>query len=425
MERISLLEDKRIVLGVTGSIAAYKAVILASRLTQSGALVDVILTRAAQRFVTPLSFSAVTGRTAYNSMWETGEGDGSRTPVHIMHVGLGENADLLVVAPATANTIAKLAHGLADDLLSVTALAARCPLVVAPAMDVGMFAHPTVQENLAILEARGALILGPAEGRMASGLLGKGRLVEPEAIVGYIRQAVGRGGSLSDRHVVVTAGPTRESMDPVRFVTNWSTGKQGFALAQSALDRGANVTLITGPTRLASPQGVKVIDVTTTEDMREAVVSNLEGTDVLVMAAAPVDYRPQEISTQKIKKGEGLRVMMVPTPDILMAVSQERKNTGWPKVLVGFAAESENLIENARAKLNRKELDIIAANDIKAAGSGFAYDTNRVTLLDYMGGVAPLPLLSKTAVADAIFKRVEMILHERDQPGITAPEDSR
>ncbi len=415
MERIAILENKHIVLGVTGSIAVYKAVMLASRLTQVGALVDTVLTEAAARFVTPLSFSGVTGRPAYTNLWEAG-GD-----THILHVQLGRQADLLLVAPATAHTIARLAHGMADDLLSVTALAARCPLVIAPTMDAGMYAHPTVQANIAALEARGAIIVGPAEGRMASGMSGKGRMVEPEDIVGHVRRILGRGGPLVGRRVVVTAGPTCEPLDPVRFITNWSSGKQGFALAQGALDYGADVVLITGPTNLPAPVGAQMIRVTTTEDMLKAVLSHIEGTDALLMAAAPGDFRPVRVAAQKIKKDGDITLDLTVTTDILNAVSGQRQANGWPRVLVGFAAETENLVENARAKLERKELDLIVANDVTAEGSGFGYDTNRVTLLDHQGGCAPLPLMSKVEVAEAVLQRVEALLREKDQPGITAP----
>ncbi|MCZ7545322.1 MAG: bifunctional phosphopantothenoylcysteine decarboxylase/phosphopantothenate--cysteine ligase CoaBC [Anaerolineae bacterium] len=418
VEPIGVFEHKRIVLGVTGSVAAYKAVTVASHMTQAGALVDTILTEAAAHFVAPLSFEAVTGRPARTSMWDAGE------ETHITHVELGRSADLMLVAPATAHTLARLAHGMADDLLSVTALAARCPLAVAPAMDVGMFDHPAVQANLATLEARGAVIIGPAEGRMASGLVGRGRMVEPEAIIGRVRYLLGRGGPLRGRRVVVTAGPTREPLDPVRFITNWSSGKQGLALAQAALDHGASVTLIAGPIDLPAPVGAEVVHVITTEEMLEAVLAHIAGADVLLMAAAPVDFRPVQVAAQKIKKDGDRALPLTRTPDILSAVGQQRAQDGWPKVLVGFAAESENVIENARAKLERKALDLIAANDVTAEGAGFRHDTNRVTLLDEQGGVAALPLMSKSGVAEAILKRVEALLRDRDQPGVSAPADA-
>ena len=415
MQRIAILENKRIVLGVCGSVATYKAVMLASRLTQAGALVDAVLTDSACRFVTPLSFSAVTGRPAYASMWHTDE------DVHILHVQLGRQADLLLVAPATAHTIARLAHGMADDLLSVTALAVRCPLVVAPAMDAGMYEHPATQANIATLRSRGALVVEPVEGRMASGLTGRGRMVEPDELVGHARRVLGLNGPLAGRRVVVTAGPTRESLDPVRFVSNWSTGKQGVALAQAALDHGADVTLITGPTSLPMPVGAQVIAVVTVEEMLGAVLSQVEGADVLVMAAAPVDHRPEHVAEQKIKKGGDLTIRLTPTADILKQVRQMKRTRGWPKVTVGFAAETENVVENARIKLEQKGLDLIVANDVTVEGSGFGYDTNRVTLLDYQGGFASLPLMSKVDAAEAIMKRVEVILHDRDQPGVYAP----
>jgi phosphopantothenoylcysteine decarboxylase/phosphopantothenate--cysteine ligase len=413
-EPITLLENKRIILGVTGSIAVYKAADLASKLTQAGALVDVIMTEAARRFVTPLTFQSVTGRAVYTTMWATGD---DALPTHIAHVGLGEGADLLVIAPITAQTIARLAHGLADDLLAVTALAARCPLLIAPAMDGGMYAHPATQANLATLRARGVMVIEPEEGRFASGLVGKGRLPETPVLLGHLRCALGRHGSLAGRRVVVTAGGTREPLDPVRELTNRSSGKQGYALAQAALDAGAEVTLISTVNELPAPVGAALLRVETAAQMRDAVLSQAAGADVLLMAAAVADYRPAQAAAQKIKKsadaGQGMTLALVRTADVLQDVGAAREASGWPRVVVGFAAESENLLRNAEAKLRAKRLDLIAANDITASDAGFGADANRVILLDRDGGQQPLGLLSKVRVAEAVIARVAGLLAGR------------
>jgi phosphopantothenoylcysteine decarboxylase/phosphopantothenate--cysteine ligase len=398
-------ENKLILLGVTGSIAAYKAADLASKLTQAGAAVDVILTPAALRFVTPLTFQSVTGRKAYNDddLWG-GEG-------HVRHIGLGTAGDLLLIAPASANSIAKLAQGLADNLLSVTALAARCPLLLAPAMDGGMYEHPATQANLATLRARGAGQIGPAEGRMASGLVGLGRMVEPAEIVGHARLALAKGGPLAGMRVVVSAGGTQEPIDPVRVITNRSSGKQGYAIAQAALDWGAAVTLIHTPTGLPLPVGVEEVNVCTAGEMLEAVLAQAQSADALVMAAAVADFRPAQVAGQKIKKAGGVpEIKLAPTADILAAVASQRKETGRPRVTVGFAAESQDLLANARAKLAAKRLDLIVANDISARDAGFAVSTNRVTLLAADGESAALPLQSKEAVAEAVIARVAKLL---------------
>jgi phosphopantothenoylcysteine decarboxylase/phosphopantothenate--cysteine ligase len=396
---------KHILLGITGSIAAYKAAELASRLAQHGAQVSVILTEAACEFVTPLTFQSVTGQRAYidTDLWGS-EG-------HIQHIGLGHGADLLVIAPASANTIAKLAHGIADNLLSVTALAARCPLVVAPAMDGGMYSHPATQANLEILRQRGVILVGPAEGHLASGLSGIGRMTEPAEILGHLRLVFSRSGPLAGLKILVTAGGTQEPLDPVRMITNRSSGKQGFALAQAALDLGAQVTLIAGPVSLPALTGARQIDVGTAQGMLEAVLSETPGSAALVMAAAVADFRPASLSAQKIKKESGIpQIKLEPTPDILRSVASQKDKTGYPKVLVGFAAESQSLLENARRKLQAKHLDLIVANDISAADAGFAVDTNRVTLLHADGTQETLPLLSKAEVAEAVLVRILHIL---------------
>jgi phosphopantothenoylcysteine decarboxylase/phosphopantothenate--cysteine ligase len=402
-------ENKRVVLGVTGSIACYKAVELASSLTQNGAQVEVILTQAAAEFVTPLTFQSVTGRQAYvdADLW------GSQG--HILHVGLGRQADVLVIAPVTANTLAKLAQGSADNLLTLTALAASCPILLAPAMDAGMYAHPAVQANVDTLRERGALFVGPTEGHLASGLRGLGRLVEPEQLISYIRWVLARGGPLQDSKVIVTAGGTQEPIDPVRVITNRSSGKQGFALAQAALDLGAEVTLIAAPTQRAAPVGAKREDVRTAQEMSQAVLAAAPQADILIMAAAVADFTPAAPIDQKIKKDQGIpEVVLKPAPDILMQVSEQKSESGSPLVTVGFAAESQDLIQNARAKLESKGLDLIAANDIASSEAGFEVDTNRVTLLFADGRVIELPLMTKSQVAQAILEHCLAIIQKRN-----------
>ena len=411
MNPISLLHNKRILLGVTGSIAAYKSVDLASQLTQAGALVDVIMTESAQQFVTPLAFRSVTGRPVYTSMWDLDD--------HVRHVGLGEAADLYLIAPATAHTIAKLAHGLADNLLTVTALAARCPILLAPAMDGGMYEHPATQANIATLQQRGVEFVGPAAGRMASGLSGLGRMVEPPELLTALRLALARSGPLAGLHVVVSTGPTREALDPVRFISNRSTGKQGLAVAQAALDAGARVTLIAGPISEPAPLGLKRLDVETTQQMADAVLTATEDADALFMVAAVADFRPETQSARKIKKTEqedggnagwGLAIGLEVTLDILSAVKERREKTGYPRVSLGFAAETHDAFEYGRQKLLRKGLNFIAVNDVLADGAGFAVDTNRVVLLSSAGVVEEMPLLSKTAVAERLVHHVAKAL---------------
>ncbi|HNS41006.1 MAG TPA: bifunctional phosphopantothenoylcysteine decarboxylase/phosphopantothenate--cysteine ligase CoaBC, partial [Promineifilum sp.] len=335
---------------------------LASKLTQAGAKVDVILTESAARFVTPLSFRSVTGRPIYTDMWGLDD--------HVRHVGLGESADLMLIAPATANTIAKLASGMADNLLAVTALAARCPLLIAPAMDGGMWEHPATQTNVGTLQERGVVVIGPAEGRMASGLSGVGRMVEPMDLLGEIRLRLGMSGPLSGRRVIVSTGPTREPVDPVRFISNRSSGKQGIAVAQAALDAGAQVTLVAGPTCEEPPYGARVIDVQTTQEMGDAILSCVDETDILMMVAAVADFRPNAVSDRKIKKNEnadwGLAIGLEKTLDILSAVKERRDVTGFPRVVLGFAAETHNAFEYDRKKLLRKGLNFIAVNDVTA-----------------------------------------------------------
>ncbi len=402
MDAITLFANKQIVLGVSGSIACYKTVDLASKLTQAGAAVHVIMTEAAARFVSPLTFSSVTGRPAAVDMWDES--------IHVQHIALGETADVMLISPATAHTLAKLSLGMADNLLCLTALAARCPLLVAPAMDGGMYEHPATQESLDVLAKRGVEIVGPAAGRMASGLTGLGRMVEPDVLFGEVRQALARSGPLNGRRVVVTTGPTREPLDPVRFISNRSTGKQGMAVAQAALDAGANVTVIAGPTCEDVPLGAEAIHVETTEEMGDATLAAVQDADVLCMVAAVADFRPESMSSQKIKKTEseawGMAIGLEKTLDILTAVKGQRDETGYPRVVLGFAAETHNAFEYGRDKLLRKGLNFIAVNDVLAEGAGFAVDTNQVVLLSSAGIEEEMPLQSKTAVAERLMEHI-------------------
>jgi phosphopantothenoylcysteine decarboxylase/phosphopantothenate--cysteine ligase len=402
---IRLFENTRLILGVSGSIAGYKAVELASKLAQAGAEVDAVLTEAALKFVTPLTFQSVTGRRAFidADMWGP--------DAHVLHVGLARGARLIVVAPATANTIAKLAHGQADNLITTLALAAECPLMLAPAMDAGMFAHPATRSNLETLKGRGVAIIGPASGHLASGLEGPGRMVEAEALFGAIRRFLGQTGGLAGRAVVVTAGGTHEAIDPVRVVANRSSGKQGFALAQAALDRGAKVTLIAGPVSLSTPVGADRVDVTTAAEMAQAVLKAVAGADVLLMAAAVADFRPMNPAERKIRRGGGPPpVVLEATEDILAEVAAQKKRSGHPRIVVGFAAESHDLVESARSKLRSKSLDLIVANDILSKDSGFGSDNNRVTLLDADDTVQQLAMMSKAEVAEVVVDHVERML---------------
>jgi len=400
------LDQKNILLGVTGSIAAYKAADLASKLTQAGALVDVILSPAATEFITPLTFQSVTGRPAFTdeALWGA--------QAHVLHVGLGHTADMFVLAPATANTIAKLAHGLADNLLVLTSLSFGSgsvdrPLLIAPAMDGGMLNHPSTQENLELLRQRGAIIIGPEVGHLASGLEARGRMTEPAVLLGHIRYLLTRQGPLHGHRVVVSAGGTQEPIDPVRHIANRSSGKQGYALAQAALDAGAEVTLISAPVALEPPQGADLVQVTTAAKMEAAVMAACMEADVLLMAAAVADFRPARVDSQKIKKISGLlSIELEPTNDILTAVSNQRQQSGNPRVIIGFAAETQDLLANAETKLNSKHIDLIVANDISQKGAGFSVDTNQVTLLYPDGQSTPLPLMTKSEVAERVIAEV-------------------
>ncbi len=399
------MQGKSILLGVTGSIAAYKAVDLASKLTQAGALVDVILTQSAEKFVSPLSFQSVTGRKAYTDQ-ELWGGEG-----HIVHVGLGHPAEMVIIAPVSANTIAKLAHGIADNLLTVAALAAaKCPLVLAPAMDAGMYSHPATQKNVETLKKRGVFFIGPSEGHLASGLVGLGRFVEPVEVVNYARWIFSRDGGLKGKRFVISAGGTQEPIDPVRIITNRSSGKQGYAMVQAALDQGAEVTLISAPTALPFPYGAVVKPVVTAKEMLDAVVSECQKADCLIMAAAVADFTPKDYNKQKIKKVHTPGAIGIqPTADILVEVANIKQKSGFPKIVVGFAAESQALEQNALKKLHAKSMDLIVANDITEQGSGFNSDTNRVILFSKDGTKEAFALQSKIDVAEIVIKKITMI----------------
>jgi phosphopantothenoylcysteine decarboxylase/phosphopantothenate--cysteine ligase len=393
-----LLTDKTVVLGIAGSIAAYKAADIASKLTQDGVGVEVIMTDAATRFIAPLTLRSITGQPVATDLF------GQESEFGIVHISLAEAADVLAIAPASADVIARLAAGIADDVLTCTVLATKAPVIIAPAMHHNMFQNPATQENLARLKARGFIVVGPAYGRLASGDMGMGRLAEVEEIIAAIKRALVGSGDLAGKSIVVTAGGTREPIDPVRFVSNYSSGKMGYAVAETARDRGAEVKLITASTFLPDPSGIEVTHIETAVQMKKAVAKAVARADALVMAAAVADYQPKKTAKAKIKKeSSGLTLEMVKTPDILSEVTGDF-------IKVGFAAESEDTVANARKKLKQKQLDIIVANNITEAGSGFGTDTNKVTIIAKNGKTEDLPLMSKREVADKILDRVAGLL---------------
>jgi phosphopantothenoylcysteine decarboxylase/phosphopantothenate--cysteine ligase len=399
-----MLTGKRILLGVTGSIAAYKAVELLRELMKREAEVQVVMTEAATRFVAPLTFETLSRQPVLLDMFTLAYES------RIGHIAATARADLFVIAPVTANTIAKLAHGLADDFLTNIYLASRCPVLVAPAMDSDMYQHAAVQENLARLRERGIHVVGPASGELASGLVGPGRLVEPAEIVAAIEKLLAPSGDLAGEMVLVTAGPTREPLDPVRYISNRSSGKMGYAIAEAAARRGARVILVSGPTALDPPREAQVVPVETAQEMYDAVLAHLEAVTVVIKAAAVADYRPKQVAREKIKKDERVpEVTLESTPDILAEVGKRKGR----RILVGFAAETHDLVANARKKLQRKNLDLMVANDVSQPGAGFDADTNLVKILDAKGGVEELPLLPKAAVADRILDRVVQLVGKR------------
>ncbi|MGH9037186.1 MAG: bifunctional phosphopantothenoylcysteine decarboxylase/phosphopantothenate--cysteine ligase CoaBC [Acidimicrobiia bacterium] len=389
------LAGRRIVLGVSGGIAAYKAVEVCRRLVDAGAHVAPVLTDDATRFVGPLTFSALASEPARTSLF-----DG---PEPIPHTRLGQSADLVLVAPATAKLIGKYAAGISDDLLTATLLATRAPVLLAPAMHTEMWEHPAVQENLAVLRRRGVAVVDPESGRLAGGDVGEGRLAEPDRIVAAAERLLSPG-DLTGARVLVTAGGTREPIDPVRFIGNRSSGKMGYALAAVAARRGASVCLVTTVRRPVPPGDVEEVRVETAAEMAEAVAARFPGVDVVVMAAAVADFRPKLAAPSKLKKAEGApEVILEPTPDILAGLGSAKQG----QFLVGFAAETEQLVEHARAKMAAKRVDLMVANDVSAADSGFEVDTNRAVLITPAGDLTELPRMTKTELAEAIWDRVK------------------
>jgi phosphopantothenoylcysteine decarboxylase/phosphopantothenate--cysteine ligase len=388
-----------VLLGVSGGIAAYKAALVARLLRGAGAHVTTVLTEAATRFVGPDTFSALTGTPAHTSLWER--------PGEVIHVGLARETDVAVVVPATANVLARLAHGLADDLLTATLLEATCPLVLAPAMHSGMWEHPATRSSVELLRSRGATIVGPETGPLAHGDEGVGRLAEPEDVVAAVRAALAPH-DLAGRRLLITSGPTHEPIDPVRFVGNRSTGRMGAALAAEAVARGAAVTVVLGPGAVVPPR-VEVVSVETAEQMRDAVLARFDDADVVVMAAAVADFRPKSVAEQKLKKDAGVpEVMLEPTPDILAELGERRRD----QILVGFAAETEELERAGRAKLASKHLDLVVVNRVGREGTGFGADTDEAMIIAAFGDPSPLRTWSKRELAAAALDRVVAILPE-------------
>ena len=394
------LTGARIVLGVTGSIAAYKGVTLLRALVREGAVIDVAMTRSATKFVTPLTFEVLSGRPVTADLFQAHQ--------EMKHLSLPEHADVIVVAPATANFLAKAALGLGDDLLSTMLLTGRCPLICAPAMDGGMWSHPTVVAHVEALRARGALIVDPEEGPLASGRIGQGRMAGEDRILDAVRAVLTPKRDWQGQRILLSAGPTQESIDPVRYLSNRSSGKMGYAIAEAARKRGAEVILVSGPTSLPAPSGVEVIPVETAEEMLKQLSSRLSWSTVVVMAAAVADFRPRQVAPQKLKK-QGRRsatLELEQTTDILSTISGQRTT----QLVIGFAAETHDLLPHARAKLASKGLDLIVANDVTRPGAGFGSDFNAATLIDRDGHTTDIPLKSKRELADDILDAVRRLL---------------
>lgn len=388
-----MLKGKTVLLGVTGGIAAHKAAALASYLVKQHAAVEVVMTKNATEFITPLTFEQLTGR---RTMVDTFDRNFNHS---VEHIALADRTDLVLIAPATANVCAKLAHGLADDMLTTTVLACRCPKLIAPAMNTHMYENPVTQDNLSALRRYGWEVITPASGRLACGAVGMGKLPEPETLAQYVLKHLALNHDLTGKKVLVTAGPTQEALDPVRYLTNHSTGKMGYAIARMAMLRGADVTLISGPTAIQPPPFVTVVPVVSAQDMFEAVTSRADSADFIFKAAAVADYTPLEYADNKIKKNDGsLSIPLKRTQDILGYLGAHRRPG---QILCGFSMETENMVENSRGKLQKKGLDMICANNLKVAGAGFGVDTNIITVITE-SGVTELPLQSKEAAANAI-----------------------
>ena len=396
-----MLKGKTILLGVTGGIAAYKAAALASALVKQHAAVEVVMTQNATQFVTPLTFEQLTGR---RTMVDTFDRNFSH---QVEHISLAQRTDLVIVAPATANVCAKLAHGLADDMLTTTVLACKCPKLIAPAMNTNMYENPVTQDNLEILRKYGWDVIKPASGRLACGAVGKGKMPEPEDLVQHILKYLAFSHDLVGKHILVTAGPTRESLDPVRYLTNHSTGKMGYALAKMAMLRGAEVTLVTGPTVITPPPFVNVISVTSAQDMFDAVTKNAQECDIIIKAAAVADYTPADYSDNKVKKKDGdMFIPLKRTQDILKYLGEHRRPG---QVICGFSMETQDMLENSRAKLEKKNVDMICANNLKQSGAGFGVDTNVITMITKEETIE-LPMLTKEQAANAILDQCSKLL---------------
>jgi len=398
------LIGKQIVLGVTGSIAVYKAVALLRTLLHEGAMVHVVMTQSATKFVTPLTFEVLSGHPVSTDVFEAHQ--------EMKHLSLPEQADAIVIAPATANCLARAALGLGDDLLSTMLLTAQCPLIVAPAMDGGMWTHPTVREHVGTLRARGTIVVNPEIGLLASGRIGQGRLAEEGTVLEAIQAALAPRRDWQGHRILVSAGPTQEPIDPVRFISNRSSGKMGYAIAEAAQARGAQVVLVTGPTALPTPRGIEVVSVATAEEMTKALSARLAWSTTVIMAAAVTDFRPTHPAVQKIKKqgrAAGQTLDLEQTTDILASLSAQRTT----QLMVGFAAETSDLIAHAKDKLTVKGLDLIVANDVTTEGAGFGSDQNAATLIDRQGAMTELPLMPKRALADAILNRAQELLRAR------------
>jgi phosphopantothenoylcysteine decarboxylase / phosphopantothenate---cysteine ligase len=392
----------RITLSVTGGVAAYKAAELVRRLQQDGFTIQVVMTRGAREFIAPLTFAALTGQKVITDLFAESGGEANLESA-IEHIAVAQRTDLLLVAPATADILAKFARGIADDFLTTLYLASTAPVVVAPAMNVNMWNHAATQENVEMLRARGVKIVDPDEGYLACGMTGAGRLAGQDAIVAAVHEALHSVRDLAGQKVLVTAGPTRENVDPVRYFTNRSSGKMGYAVAETAARRGAQVILVSGPTSLDAPLGVERIDVQSADEMHRAVLEKIADCSIAIFAAAVADYRPAAANGQKIKRtAESLNIVLEPTPDILAAVARSKGE----RLIVGFAAETEHVAENARKKLAAKNADLIVANDVTAEGAGFDHDTNIVTLIARDGRDLALPRMSKSEVAQHILDEV-------------------
>ena len=393
------MKKKKVILGISGGISAYKSVYIASGLKKKGYDVHVIMTENAAKFVAPITFETMSGNRVVTDVFDPA----NETPTE--HIALGQSADLVLIAPATANTIAKLAHGIADNMLTTTMLACTCPVLISPAMNTAMYENPATQANLETLRERGYEIIEPAEGMLACGVEGKGKMPEPDVLIDYVEQWVSKDKDMAGLKVLVTAGPTQEAIDPVRYITNHSSGKMGYALAKMAARRGAEVTLVSGRTALPQERFVETVNILSAQDMFDAVTSRAPEMDIIIKAAAVADYRPAEVATEKIKKSDaaaGRSVELEPTLDILGYLGQNRKEG---QFLCGFAMETQNLLENAAAKLVKKNVNMICANSLKTKGAGFAGDTNVITVMTRKG-MKQLPLMSKLEAADAILDEI-------------------